>query len=104
MSHLPPFLEAKTLSALAGVRHGFFGREGGVSEGMYASLNCGPGSNDVRACVMENRRRAVGALAASARLVTLYQVHSKEAVTATVPWEIADNPKADAVVTNRPGI
>src|SRR5882672_5455014 len=104
MSYSPPFLEAKTLNALAGVRHGFFGRQGGVSEGIYASLNCGPGSSDVRDRVMENRRRAVGALLPSARLVTLYQVHSREAVTVTEPWDIADNPKADAVVTNRAGI
>src|SRR5262245_20092211 len=102
MRHSPPFRQATSLSPLAGVRHGFFGRQGGVSKGIYASLNCGPGSSDVRDLVLENRRRAVGALSDSARLVTLYQVHSKEAVIATVPWEIADNPKADAVVTNRP--
>jgi polyphenol oxidase len=87
-----------------GIAHGFFGRTGGVSDGIYASLNCGPGSKDTREAVMENRTRAVAALCPSARLVTLYQVHSAQAVTATQPWAIADNPKADAVVTDRAGI
>lgn len=90
--------------ALPGIRHGFFGRHGGVSEGMYASLNCGPGSNDVREKVLENRRRAMAVLAPSARLVTLYQIHSGKAVTVTEPWDIANNPKADAMATARPGI
>ena len=50
-------LEAGTLAALPGIAHGFFGREGGVSAGLYNSLNCGPGSKDAREAVMENRRR-----------------------------------------------
>ena len=87
-----------------GIAHGFFGRSGGVSDGIYASLNCGPGSNDARERVMHNRAHAVAALSHSARLVTLYQVHSAQAVTVTQPWEIADNPKADAVVTDRAGV
>ena len=86
------------------IAHGFFGRQGGVSEGIYASLNCGPGSKDSRDAVLENRRRATAALAPGAKLVTLYQVHSAEAVTVTEPWDIPQNPKADAMVTNRPGI
>jgi hypothetical protein len=86
------------------VVHGFFGRTGGVSEGIYASLNCGPGSGDARALVLENRRRALAALFPEASLVTLYQVHSASAVTVTEPWGIADNPKADAVATDRAGI
>jgi len=100
----PVFLEARTLHALEGVRHAFFGRQGGVSEGVYATLNCGPGSKDSREAVLENRRRATAALAPGAKLVTLYQIHSAEAVTVTEPWDIPDNPKADAMVTNRPGI
>src|SRR5262245_53793579 len=86
------------------VTHGFFGRQGGVSTGLYASLNCGPGSGDVRASVMENRARATAALSPRAALVTLYQVHSADAVTVTAPWEIAANPKADAFVTDRSGV
>lgn len=84
--------------------NGFFGRQGGVSEGIYTSLNCGPGSQDVRASVMENRRRATEGLAPGARLVTLYQIHSADAVTVTEPWDIPQNPKADAMVTDRSGV
>jgi YfiH family protein len=90
--------------SLPGITHGFFGRQGGVSKGIYASLNCGPGSKDSRDDVMENRARATAALAADAALVTLYQVHSAEAVTVAAPWQIPDNPKADAMATDRPGI
>src|SRR3954470_2299274 len=86
------------------IAHGFFGRQGGVSDGIYASLNCGPGSKDSREAVLENRRRATAALASGTKLVTLYQIHSPEAVTVTEPWDIPENPKADAMVTNRPGI
>jgi YfiH family protein len=96
-------LKADALTA-PGIAHGFFGREGGMSKGVYASLNCGPGSGDVREHVLENRRRAVDALSPAARLVTCYQIHSGAAVTVTEPWEIADNPRADAMATNRPGI
>jgi polyphenol oxidase len=86
------------------VAHGFFGRKGGVSTGLYDSLNCGPGSGDERASVMENRARARAALSPDATLVTLYQVHSAQAVTVSAPWEIADNPKADAMATDKSGI
>ena len=90
--------------ALRGVTHGFFGRRGGVSTGVYESLNCGPGSGDSRDSVIENRARAVTALSGDATLVTLYQVHSAQAVTVSKPWQIADNPKADAFATNTSGI
>lgn len=90
--------------AVPGIAHGFFGRRGGVSKGIYESLNCGPGSKDSRDNVMENRARAIAALSPAATLVTLYQVHSAEAVTVTTPWPIPDNPKADAMATDRPGI
>ncbi|HYK80163.1 MAG TPA: peptidoglycan editing factor PgeF [Micropepsaceae bacterium] len=96
-------LKAANLS-VPGIAHGFFGRQGGVSKGIYASLNCGPGSKDSRDDVMENRARATAALAPNAALVTLYQVHSAEAVTVTAPWPIPENPKADAMATDRPGI
>jgi len=93
-------LSAKKL-ALPRVKHGFFGRQGGVSEGVYASLNCGPGSGDDRAKVIENRHRAMEALG-GAELVTLYQVHSAKVVSVTDPWDIANSPEADAMVTDRP--
>jgi YfiH family protein len=83
--------------------HGFFGRPGGVSAGVYAGLNCGPGSGDDRDAVMENRRRAMDALG-GATLVTCYQVHSATAVTVTAPWDIAQAPHADAMATNLPHV
>ena len=83
--------------------HGFFGRQGGISEGIYASLNCGPGSGDDRGRVVANRRRALAALGVE-RLVTLYQIHSARTVTVTQPWEIEASPEADASVTNLPGL
>jgi len=92
------------LLALPGVGHGFFGRRGGVSTGVYASLNCGPGSGDMRDAVMENRTRAISALGGDPRLVTLYQVHSAEAIAVEQPWDIGANPKADCMVTHIPGI
>jgi len=88
------------------IAHGFFGRTGGVSDGIFASLNCGPGSGDERDKVSENRRRALAGLSndANAKLLTLYQVHSAEAVIVTEPWEIGKGPHADAMATNVPGL
>src|SRR5580658_5686219 len=99
-------LTADNLSRSETISHGFFGRRGGVSEGIYASLNCRPGSNDDRANVIENRRRVLERLAGgdAARLVTLYQIHSPHAVAVTAPWEIGQQPQADAMATNVPGI
>jgi len=92
-------VEALTAPALKGVRHAFFTRRGGVSSGVWESLNCGPGSDDDPAAVAENRRRVAEAMGAP--LVTLRQVHSAEAVVAEA-WETG--PRADAVVTDRPGL
>lgn len=93
------------LAALPQIRHGFFTRQGGVSTGIYASLNCGLGSDDRREDVLRNRARASAALGTVAdRLATPYQVHSAEAVTVSEAWEAGRGPKADAVVTDRPGI
>lgn len=109
MSH-PPFLTAPALASLPGVAHGFFGRQGGVSDGLYASLNCGPGSNDRPEAVAENRRRCAAALGvAGDRLVTLYQVHSPTVVTVTQPIPLfverrEQAPRADAMVTKVAGI
>src|SRR2546423_2918075 len=90
--------------AVPRITHGFFGRQAGVSKGIYESLSCGPGSRDSRDAVMENRKRATAALSPDATLVTLYQVHSAEAVTVAAAWPIPENPKADAMATDRPGI
>jgi len=103
MSDALLILKADALASPS-VVHGFFGRRGGVSTGLYASLNCGPGSSDDRASVMENRRRATAALSPEAPLVTLYQIHSAQAVAVTTPWDIPDNPKADAMATDKSGI
>jgi YfiH family protein len=86
--------------------HGFLGRTGGVSKGIYSSLNCGPGSNDAPDDVAENRKRAVGFLAGADEpaLVTCYQIHSANAVVVAEPWKVEENPKADAMATNRPEI
>ena len=98
-------LQAPSLSALPGVRHAFFTREGGVSGGVYASLNGGIGSNDQPAHVTENRERMAAALAvAPARFLTAYQIHSPDVVTVETPWPLSERPRADAMVTRVPGL
>lgn len=82
------------------IGHGFFGRAGGVSTGIFASLNCGPGSNDNPDAVAENRMRAVHGIGAeNAPLVTLHQIHSADVITVTSPWENSARPSADGMVT-----
>lgn len=97
-----------TLSALNEVnriRHAFFTREGGVSQGLYASLNCGPGSQDDPAAVAENRARAMAMLdLPPGALVTVHQSHTAEAVVVEAPWADGARPVADAMVTARPGL
>lgn len=98
-------LLSSTLSGIDGVAHGFFGRQGGVSTGVYASLNCGYGSSDDAENVRENRARAARTLETDGeRLLTVYQIHSAEAVHVTAPWARGDAPKADAMATKAPGI
>jgi len=100
-----PMLKATTLASLDGVRHGFFTRQGGVSGGIYASLNCGPGSRDDVGDVKENRRRVADALGVPAdRLLTVYQQHSAKAVILEAPWDTDEVPQADAIVTATPGL
>jgi len=88
-----------------GIAHGFFGREGGVSQGIYASLNCGPGSKDDPAAVAENRRRVADTLAPEVQLVSLSQVHSP--IIHTLPaWGSEDGKRleGDGMVTATPGL
>lgn len=92
-------LEARGLTS----PHGFLGRTGGVSQGIFASLNVGLGSSDDPAHVRANRARALAAVAPGARLVTLHQVHSAIAVEAG-DWADDARPEADGLVTNRPGV
>lgn len=88
-------------SPLLNVPHGFLGRRGGVSDGVHAGLNVGLGSEDDRDAVIENRRRATEAVLPGAALVTVYQVHGRDCVTAN-HWAEAQRPHADAMVTDRP--
>ena len=95
-----------TAAALAGTRHGFCGRAGGVSGGIYATLNTGLGSDDDFAAAIENRRRAVAAVAPGAALATVHQIHSATVVVADPAsadrgTERFDRPRADGLVTNR---
>ncbi|MCJ2013059.1 peptidoglycan editing factor PgeF [Methylobacterium sp. J-076] len=99
------FIEAPDLSSHAAIRHAFFTRAGGVSEGIYASLNGGLGSGDLPECVAANRLRMCAALGLPAdRLVSLYQVHSADVVTVEEPFPAGERPKADAMVTRVPGL
>ncbi len=99
-------LTAPALGSLDGVRHGFFTREGGVSRGVYESLNCGLGSRDDRALVLENRRRAAERLGCPpGRLATLHQVHGARAVRLAGPGGPEAAPvRADGMVSDRPGV
>ena len=92
------------IDALAGLPHGFLGREGGISVGIHAGLNVGLGSDDDRDAVRENRRRAIDAVAPGYKLVTLHQIHSPDTVAVTAPFADDARPHADALVTDRPGL
>lgn len=83
--------------------HGFFTRQGGVSAGAYASLNCGLSTGDDRDAVMENRARALAAVGGGT-LVGLMQVHGTEVVEVTEPWQPGAGPQADGMVTRQPGV
>ena len=96
-------LTARSLVGLPNIAHGFFSRRGGVSRGIYASLNCGQGSRDDAAAVRENRQRVAARLDATA-LVTANQVHSATAVVAEAAWGPDARPSADAIVTKRRGL
>lgn len=97
----PPAFRA---DALSGVRHGFFGREGGVSGGIYASLNAGTGSDDDAVAVADNRALIAQAIGvAPTHLIGVHQVHSPNAVFVDAPWT-GDRPHADALVTTARGL
>jgi YfiH family protein len=99
-------IQAKTLAGLDGVQHRFFTRRGGVSAGLYSSLNCGYGSGDGPDNVRENRRRAAASFElAETELLTMHQIHSTDVLTvADRRWTSPGAPKADAMVTDRPGL
>jgi hypothetical protein len=98
-------LQAPSLARFAPVRHAFFTRSGGVSQGVYASLNGGTGSDDRPAAVAENRARMAAALGvAPDRLLTPYQIHSPDVAVVKGPWTEQTRPRADALVTKTPGL
>jgi len=98
-------LGSPLLSAVPGLRHAFFSREGGISAGIYAGLNGGLGSNDDPADVAENRRRMAEQMGvAPLHFIGVHQIHSPDAVVASGPWEGASRPRADAIVTRTEGL
>lgn len=101
---VPEGVEVIRSEALAGIPHGFLGRRGGVSRGVAAGLNVGHGAEDDSEAVAENRCRAVEAVLPGAALATVYQVHSPDVVEVVRPWPHDRRPRADAMVTDRPGL
>ncbi|MEZ5816593.1 MAG: peptidoglycan editing factor PgeF [Hyphomicrobiaceae bacterium] len=102
---MPQPITADCLADIGAVAHGFYTRAGGVSGGIYNSLNCGAGSKDDRSHVIENRRRVAKSLGVPrGGLLTCHQIHSAEAIVVTEPWTMGQNPKADAMVTRVPGL
>ena len=98
-------LTSPKLAALPGLRHAFFDRDGGVSEGIYAGLNGGLGSDDDPAHVTENRRRMAERMGVDpAHFLTVYQVHSPDVAVATAPWDADTRPRVDAMVTQVEGL
>jgi YfiH family protein len=98
-------LGSPLLSAIPGLRHAFFTRDGGVSGGIYAGLNGGVGSNDDPAAVAENRRRMAEQMGVNPEhFLSVHQIHSPDAVVATGPWQGKTRPRADAIVTRTEGL
>jgi polyphenol oxidase len=104
----PGYLQAPALLNIKGVKHAFFTRQGGVSQGLYASLNGGLGSSDNADHVSENRKRMAHIVGVRPDLLlSLYQVHSPHVVTIREQsdvWTLDERPKADAMVTNVKGL
>jgi YfiH family protein len=98
-----PPVEVIRAGLLSGIPHGFLGRRGGVSGGVCEGLNVGHGSGDDPASIDENRRLALTAVAPGSALVTVHQIHSTDVVEVTHAWPHEERPRADAMVTNRPG-
>lgn len=97
-------VEVIRAACLAGMPHGFLGRRGGVSAGIVSGLNVGFGAGDDLAAVQENRRRAAEAVLPGGRLVSVHQTHSAICAVANTPWDEAERPEADAIVTSQPGL
>jgi YfiH family protein len=98
-------VRAECLGGLAGINHGFFTRQGGVSSGIYGALNCGLGSSDDPELVRQNRSRVARTLDAPRdEVMTLHQVHSATALVVDAPFSSPKPPRADALVTRTPGL
>src|SRR5882762_8440960 len=98
-------IQSPSLSAHQNIRHAFFTRDGGVSQGIYESLNGGIGSRDAPDSVRENRARMAASLGvAPTHLVTCYQIHSPDVIVAESPWSRENSPRADAIVTRVAGL
>jgi YfiH family protein len=98
-------LGSPLLSAIPGLRHAFFTRDGGVSDGIYASLNGGIGSKDDPAHVAENRRRMAEEMGVKLEhFLSVHQTHSPDVVVASGPWQGPSRPLADAIVTRTEGL
>ena len=98
-------IEASQLSRLPGIRHGFFTRRGGASEGLYASLNCGFGSGDDLGLVARNRAKVAENLSVDeSALLTVWQWHSADVIEVDAPWDVRKPPEGDAMVSATPGI
>lgn len=104
MSQMTPIKDDQ-LAAIGAISHRFFTRPGGVSKGIYAGLNAGLGSDDIRENVVENRRRMTKELGVDAALLASpYQVHSPDVVVTDKAWQGDERPKADGIVTTKPGL
>ena len=104
MSDKLPVIRSETLTMFTGIEHGFFTRKGGVSTGIYTSLNCGYGSDDKIENIKENRRRVCKSMKVDmTNLVSVDQVHGNNVVLVNKPWEKSLNPKADGMVSNKKG-
>ncbi|MCV6576426.1 MAG: peptidoglycan editing factor PgeF [Cohaesibacter sp.] len=98
-------LHHPTFTHMHAIRHGFFTRSGGKSNGLYKSLNCGYGSDDDRDRVSANRAYVAEQLTVTPdHLLTAYQVHSAKALIVDQPFESEERPQVDALVTNKPGL
>ncbi|GAB5489085.1 MAG: peptidoglycan editing factor PgeF [Parasphingorhabdus sp.] len=97
-------LDISSSSLLAGTAHGFLGRAGGVSEGIYAGLNVGLGSDDDRDAILDNRQRAKEEILPGSQLITVHQVHSPDVMTVSAAVPLDERPHVDAMVTDRPGL
>lgn len=98
-------IEASDLKSATNLRHGFFTRKGGHSDGLFTSLNCGFGSGDDKPTVAKNRDTAGEALGvAGSHLQTVWQWHSPDVILAQAPWDPLAPPKGDAIVTTKRGL